>query len=134
MTNPEEQVLTIGELARRSGRRASAIRYYEEVGVLPPPARISGQRRYTPATERSLTVIDVAQRAGLTLDEIKILLESPAGSPAATEHLRLVAERRLPELRARIERARLVERWLEAAARCECPDLDACCLFDDRAF
>jgi len=32
---------------------------------------------------------------------------------------------------SRIERARIVQRWLEAAARCECPDLDECCLFDE---
>ncbi len=43
----------------------------------------------------------------------------------------MVAGGRLPELEARIGRGRLVQRWLEAAARCECPDLDECCLFDD---
>ncbi len=133
MTIPDDELLTIGELARRSGRRASAIRYYEEIGVLPSPVRVGGKRRYEPVTARALTVIDVAQRAGLALEEIKTLLQSPTGSGEAIERLRLVAEQRLPELRARIERARLVERWLEAAARCECPDLDACCLFDDPA-
>ena len=131
MTISDQQLLTIGELARRSGRRASAIRYYEEIGVLPHPVRVGGQRRYEPGTTRALTVIDVAQRAGLALDEIKSLLQAPTGSGDVTERLRLVAERRLPELRARIERAQLVERWLEAAARCECPDLEACSLFDD---
>ena len=131
MTIPAEELLTIGELARRSGRRTSAIRYYEQIGVLPHPVRVSGQRRYEPGTTRALTVIDVAQRAGLALDEIKSLLQAPTGSGDVTERLRLVADRRLPELRARIERAQLVERWLEAAARCECPDLEACCLFDD---
>lgn len=131
MTISDEELLTIGELARRTGRRASAIRYYEEIGVLPRPVRISGQRRYEPGSTRALTVIDVAQRAGLELDEIKTLLQAPAGRGEVTERLRVVAERRLPELRATIERAQLVERWLEAAARCECPDLEACCLFDE---
>jgi MerR family transcriptional regulator, redox-sensitive transcriptional activator SoxR len=124
-------LLPIGEVARRSGRRASAIRYYEDIGVLPVPVRVGGKRRYEPETMRTLAVIDVAQRAGLTLDEIRRLLDAPSGGSAA-EQLRLVAERRLPELNARIERALMVQKWLEAAARCECPDLDACCLFEDR--
>ena len=45
--------------------------------------------------------------------------------------LRAVAERRLPELEASIDRATLVREWLECAVRCECPDLEACALFDD---
>jgi MerR family transcriptional regulator, redox-sensitive transcriptional activator SoxR len=116
--------LTIGELARLTSRRTSSIRYYEEIGLLPEPQRVSGQRRYSPEAVRTLTVIDTAQRAGLTLEEIKPLL---AGE---TETLREIAERKLPELEALIERAEMARRWLEAAARCECPTLDDCRLFE----
>jgi DNA-binding transcriptional MerR regulator len=126
MSSPE--LLSIGEVAERSGRAASAIRYYETVGLLPEPVRVSGRRRYPQDTLRSLTVIDIAQRAGLTLVEIGALLRSSTG---AVDELRAVAERRLPELTASIERANLVREWLECAARCECPELDACALFED---
>ena len=119
--------LSIGRLAELSGRAASSIRYYEAIGLLPAPERVAGRRRYPAATLRTLTVIDIAQRAGLTLAEIGVLLESSSG---AVDELRAVAERRLPELAASIERATLVREWLECAARCECPDLDACALFD----
>jgi MerR family redox-sensitive transcriptional activator SoxR len=119
--------LTIGELARLTDRRASSIRYYEEIGLLPEPRRVSGQRRYPPEAVRSLTVIDTAQRAGLTLEEIKPLLAGEA------ETLREIAERKLPELEALIERAEVARRWLEAAARCECPTLDDCRLFEPGA-
>jgi MerR family redox-sensitive transcriptional activator SoxR len=119
--------LTIGELARLTSRRTSSIRYYEEIGLLPEPERVSGQRRYSPEAVRTLTVIDTAQRAGLTLEEIKPLL---AGE---TETLREIAERKLPELEALIERAEMARRWLEAAARCECPTLDECRLFEPDA-
>jgi DNA-binding transcriptional MerR regulator len=123
-------LLTIGELARRTGRRASAIRYYEQIGLLPEPVRLSGQRRYEQETVRSLAVIETAQRAGLTLDETRSLVEATPGDAAAIESLRNIAERKLPQLNETIHRATLVQRWLEAAARCECPTLDECSLFD----
>jgi MerR family transcriptional regulator, redox-sensitive transcriptional activator SoxR len=129
-----DDLLTIGELARRSGRRASAIRYYEEIGLLPEPIRRGGQRRYDPGAARNLAVIDACQRAGLALGEIRLLLAAAPGHDiGAVSELRLVAERKLPQLAAMIERAILVRQWLEAAARCECPSLDDCCLFEDAA-
>jgi DNA-binding transcriptional MerR regulator len=123
--------LSIGELARLSGRRPSAIRYYEEIGLLRPPARVSGRRRYREEAVRDLAVIDTAQRAGLTLDEIRLLFAAEPGDRRAVEALRGVAERKLPEVTAAIERSLVVQRWLEAAARCECPSLDECCLFEE---
>lgn len=122
--------LTIGELARRTSRRPSAIRYYEEVGLLPEPARVSGRRRYPEQSVRTLAVIDTAQRAGLTLGEIKTLLAARPGDVAAVEELRRIAEERLPQVDAMIKRAHVVRRWLEAAQNCECPSLDDCCLFE----
>jgi len=123
---------TIGELARRAGRRPSSIRYYEQIGLLPEPVRLYGQRRYDADAARRLAVIDTAQRAGLALDEIRALFEAaPGGDSAAVERLRQVAERKLPEVTAMIERSLMVADWLRAAARCECPSLSDCCLFDD---
>jgi len=123
--------LTIGALAGLTGKSASAIRYYEQIGLLPEPARAAGRRRYDPATVRTLAVIETGQRAGLALDEIKVLLSASPGDPAAVERLREVASRKLPEVVALIERSELVRDWLELAARCECPDLDQCPLFDE---
>jgi MerR family transcriptional regulator, redox-sensitive transcriptional activator SoxR len=128
-----DQLLTIGELARRTARRPSSIRYYEEIGLLPQPTRISGRRRYPEETVRTLAVIDTAQRAGLSLDEIRALLGAEQRDQGAIDELRRVAERKLPQLDAMIERATVVRRWLEAAARCDCPSLDECCLFDSTA-
>jgi len=124
-------LLLIGDVARASGKAASAIRYYERIGLIPAPERVSGRRRYPRAVLRTLAVIDTAQRAGLTLDEIRPLLAASPAGPAVSERLRLVATRKLPELRALIERAELVGRWLEAAAGCACPSLDDCQLFDE---
>jgi DNA-binding transcriptional MerR regulator len=82
---------------------------------------------------RTLAVIETGQRAGLTLDEIRDLLSASDGDQAAIERLREVAVRKLPEVRELIERTGIVRDWLEAAARCECPSLDECPLFDDPA-
>jgi MerR family transcriptional regulator, redox-sensitive transcriptional activator SoxR len=123
--------LLIGDVAQASGKAASAIRYYERIGLIPAPGRVSGRRRYPRSVLRALAVIDTAQRAGLTLDEIRPLLAAAPADLAVSERLRLVATRKLPELRALIERAELVSRWLEAAAGCACPSLDDCQLFDE---
>ncbi|HWL33760.1 MAG TPA: MerR family transcriptional regulator [Gaiellaceae bacterium] len=121
--------MRIGEVAERAGVRVSLLRYYEDIGLLPEAPRISGQRRYDDTVLRRLAVIDVAQRAGLSLDEIRELLEH--GNDPMSERLRELAERRLPEIDALIERARRVRAWLDAATTCDCDRIDDCTLFDD---
>ena len=125
--------MTIGAVAALSGRRPSSIRYYEQIGLLSPAARVSGRRVYGPDTIRTLAVIETGQRAGLTLDEIRALLAASPDDQAATERLREVAVRKLPEVRELIERTAIVRDWLEAATRCECLSLDECPLFEDPA-
>src|SRR5918994_6159701 len=126
-----EPQMRIGEVARRAGVRVSLIRYYEEIGLLAPAERVSGQRRYDDTVLRRLAVIDVAQRAGLSLEEIRELVEH--GTDPMNTRLRELAERRLPEIDALIERAQRVRTWLEAATRCGCERIDDCALFDDPA-
>jgi DNA-binding transcriptional MerR regulator len=130
MSNPEP-ALTIGAVAALAGKRPSSIRYYEQIGLLPPATRVSGRRVYGPDTVCTLAVIETGQRAGLALDEIKVLLSVSPDDSAAIDRLREVATRKLPEIVALIERSELVREWLECAARCECPNLSECPLFDD---
>jgi MerR family redox-sensitive transcriptional activator SoxR len=124
--------ILIGELARRAGLRPSAIRYYEEIGLVPPPERVAGRRRYRPQTLQRLSVIAAAQRAGLTLGEIGDLLAAD-DEGVVSERLQEIARRRLGDVEALIERAQLVRRWLREAAECRCPSLEACPLFDEAA-
>lgn len=124
------ETLTIGQLAERFGLNTSAIRYYERSGVLPPPVRVSGQRRYGQDAVKRLEVLEVAKRAGFSLDEARLLLErSEAGTPAF-ELLRELAERKLPDVEALIERAQAMRAWLLMATDCSCTSFDACALFD----
>lgn len=118
--------MRIGEVATRAGVSTSLIRYYESVGLLAPAERVSGQRRYDEAVLRRLTVIGVAQSAGLSLGEIRELLEHDPMS----DRLRALAARRLGEIDALIERATRVRAWMELAATCGCERVDECALFD----
>jgi DNA-binding transcriptional MerR regulator len=124
-----DEPLTIGQLAQQFGLNTSAIRYYERAGVLPEPVRQSGQRRYGDDAVRRLEVLQVAKRAGFTLDEARVLLErTEAGSPAF-ESLRELAARKLPEVESLIARAEAMRSWLVAATDCSCTSFDACALF-----
>jgi MerR family transcriptional regulator, redox-sensitive transcriptional activator SoxR len=121
--------LTIGDVARRAGVRASRIRYYESITLLPAPERVSGRRRYTEDVLRRLTIITAAQRVGFTLDEIRELLGS--GKRPPHERLRTLAIRKLPEIDALIERALTVRRLLDTCSVCDCKSLDECLILDD---
>jgi MerR family redox-sensitive transcriptional activator SoxR len=115
-------------VAKRAGLRKSAIRYYEEIGLLPEADRVSGQRVYDASVFRRLMLIDVSQRAGLSLDEIRELID--AGSEPISEHLQALATRKLPEVEALIERAEAMRDWLRTAEGCGCQTIDECGLFD----
>ena len=124
----EESTLRIGELAAAVGLNASAIRYYERRGLMPQPDRTSGQRRYGPDAIARLRTIRAAQQAGLSLAETAQLLAG-ADDGESAEVLRELAERRLPDVEALIERAQAMKAWLELAAECRCASLDICELF-----
>ena len=129
-----DDLLTISALARQARRRPSSIRYYEQIGLLPEPVRSGGQRRYSRRWLKVLAVIDIAKRAGLSLDQIKgLVAAAPADGPVAGEkavgELRRVAAERLPSAAAELERARHVVAWLEKASSCQCPTLTECPLF-----
>ena len=122
--------LTIGEVARQAGMRASRIRYYEAHGILPEPQRVSGMRRYRTDVVRRLAIIDLAQRVGFTLVEIRQLLGP--GTRPVHDRIRELAIDKLPEIEDLIERAMTIRKLLVTCAACECDSVDECTLFDDR--
>jgi MerR family redox-sensitive transcriptional activator SoxR len=126
-----EPLLTIGQVAERAGLNTSHIRFYERAGVLPQPERVSGQRRYREDVLHRLSIIDVAQRAGLTLEEIAPLTGPNNRTADAGRHLRDLADDKLPHIDALIARAQAVKRWLQVAQHCDCESVDICGLFVD---
>src|SRR5688572_13946976 len=72
----DDELATIGEVARRAGVATSTVRYYERRGLLCADERQSGQRRYRPETLRTLIFIGMLQDAGLSLDDIEGILNA----------------------------------------------------------
>jgi DNA-binding transcriptional MerR regulator len=116
-------LLTIGELARRTGVTASALRYYEEVGLLPAPARVSGQRRYPGSAARVVGTILLYSDAGFTLAEQKALMAAPAGTPGDRRQL---MHRKLAELDGQIARAQAAREAISHGLRCPRQDITQC--------
>src|SRR5690349_17350880 len=128
--------LTIGEVSRRSGVASSALRYYEERGLIRPERAGSGHRRFPRAVLRRIAFIVFAQRIGLTLEEIAAELAKlpPHQAPTRRDWSTLSATwtARIEERIAELERLRL---GLTECIGCGCLSLDRCQLANpgDRA-
>jgi MerR family redox-sensitive transcriptional activator SoxR len=118
--------MTIGEVARRASLRASAVRYYEKIGLLPNPQRLRGQRRYESSVLEHLAVISVAKRAGFRIDEIKQLFHGFHDGEPAFRRWHILAQRKLAELDEMIVRAKQMRRLLRNADGCKCLSLEDC--------
>ena len=118
--------LTISEVARTFGLRPSAIRYYEQIGILPEALRTSGQRRYDGSVLRRLAVIQRAQQTGFTLDEIKKLFFGFEPGTPPSKRWQEMSQRKLEELEALIDQMKTMQRLLERIQNCRCDALDEC--------
>ena len=129
-------LLTIGEVSRRSGVTSSALRFYEERRLITSERAGSGHRRYPRAVLRRIAFIVFAQRIGLTLDEIGAQLAKlpPDRAPNRRDWSRLSSSwtSRIDERIAELERLKL---GLTGCIGCGCLSLDRCKLAnpDDRA-
>jgi MerR family transcriptional regulator, redox-sensitive transcriptional activator SoxR len=121
-----EPKLTIGEVARQAGLRSSAIRFYEDIGVLPRPERTHGHRRYSSRVFQQLAFIQLAQAAGFSMAEIQTLVSGFDESAPLGVRWRSLAEQKLAELDVLINRAQGMKRVLEEGMRCQCLNLDQC--------
>jgi MerR family transcriptional regulator, redox-sensitive transcriptional activator SoxR len=130
------ELLTIGEVARRSGVAASALRFYEDRGLIASERAGSGHRRYRRPVLRRIAFIVFAQRVGLTLEEIATELgRLPADrAPTRRDWSRLTSTwtARIDERIAELERLRA---GLTECIGCGCLSLDRCRLANpgDRA-
>ena len=119
--------LTIGEVAKRAGIRASAIRYYESVEVLPVPQRVNGRRRYDSRVLERLAVIQIAQQAGFTVAEMRTLFNGFTPETPASARWEALAQQKLVEVDALIQRAQAMKRVLEEELlQCRCLTLEEC--------
>jgi MerR family redox-sensitive transcriptional activator SoxR len=130
------ELLTIGEVSRRSGVASSALRFYEQRGLISSERQDAGHRRFPRAVLRRIAFVVFAQRIGLTLDEIGLELAKlgPRQAPSRRDWSRLSATwaARIDE---RISELELLKDGLTECIGCGCLSLDRCKFAnpDDRA-
>ena len=123
----EQGWLTIGRVAERSGLAVSAIRYYEELGLIAAQRTDGGQRRFHREVLRRLAVIQAAQRVGLSLEEIGTALSCLPTEAAPTEdQWAALSSTWRPVLDARIRVLEGLRDQLDRCIGCGCLSLEAC--------
>jgi MerR family transcriptional regulator, redox-sensitive transcriptional activator SoxR len=122
-------LLTVGEIARRSGFAESAVRYYEKVGLLEATRTSGGQRRFERSTLRRLAFIRAARNIGLSLDEVAGALASlPAGrTPTRSDWAQLSSGWR-ERLDDQIGALVALRDGLDSCIGCGCLSLDKCAI------
>jgi MerR family redox-sensitive transcriptional activator SoxR len=118
--------MKIGELARRTGLNASAIRYYERMGLLAAPYRSGGQRRYPAEAIHRVLLIRFAGEMGFTLAEIKIFLSGLRDNSPVGPRWRKLAVHKIQEAERTIERSLRLKSLFQHLLRCHCASLGVC--------
>jgi DNA-binding transcriptional MerR regulator len=118
--------MKIGQLARGANLNASAIRYYEKCGLLAPPQRLGGQRRYPAEALHRVLLIRFASDMGFTLAEIKLFLSGLRENTPVGPRWKKFATRKLAEVDQDIARALKLKSLLQGLLRCHCPSLHVC--------
>jgi MerR family transcriptional regulator, redox-sensitive transcriptional activator SoxR len=120
------EYLTVGEVARRVGVRTSALRYYESVGLIAPPKRVSGQRRYDESVLKTLALIQTAQQAGFTIAEIHMIFRDFAADAPPRDRWQELTQQKIEEMDTLIARAKRMKSLLKWMQQCQCANLDEC--------
>ncbi len=116
-------LLSIGQLSAAADVPITTLRYYEKRGLLSPTARVGGQRRYQPGVIMRLMVIRFCQVAGLTLDEILVVLNDQSPDRTVTKDL---AGNRIVAINHQIAQLEMAKLMLASAVRCHCPSVETC--------
>ncbi len=128
--------LSIGDIAARTGLAVSAIRYYEEQGLIAPWRNAAGRRRFQRADIRRLSFVMVAQQFGFTLPQIRIELDRLPRHRAPTKaDWTRISQTFRTELDTRIARLERLRDTLDGCIGCGCLSLESCALYNpaDRA-
>ena len=118
--------MKIGEIATRTGVPASTLRYYESLGLLPMPRRVSGRRQYDDDVFQSVALIQLAQQAGFKLNEIRFLLQPTGDHAILAAGWQQLAPQKIIELDALIARTQAMKARLQEGLACQCQQMDDC--------
>ena len=118
--------MSISEVARQAGVRPSALRYYESIGLLPEPPRVSGRRRYESGAVQRVAIIQTAQQAGFTLAELRQLFDDILPSASPSDQWHTLIERKLHDIEARLQSIHSMKTLLEDIRDCADTELAEC--------
>ena len=125
------ETLSIGAVAERTGLAVSAIRFYEEHGLVEAQRASSGHRRFPRAAIRRLSFIRICQKLGYSLDEIRTqLVQLPAGRTPTESDWQLLAEGFRADIDARIAGLEELRENLDGCIGCGCLSLDRCAIWN----
>lgn len=130
------QWISIGELASRTGVAPSALRFYEQLGLISSERTPGNQRRFKRATIRRVSVVRAAQRCGISLDEVaSVLAGLPSDRSATNQDWQRISEAWSSRLDERIDTLTRLRDKLTGCIGCGCLSLDRCWLLnpDDEA-
>ena len=119
---------SIGQIAKQTVVPATALRYYEDAGILPAPARAAGRRLYDDEAVRRIDVLRFAQQAGFTLDEIKTLFHGFGSETPLSARWQKLARAKLLELAELEKRIKRMKRALTIGLECGCIRVEDCLL------
>jgi len=123
--------LTVGELAQRTGVATSALRFYEERGLIHAERNAVGHRRYLRAAARRVAFIVFAQRVGLTLEEIRAELDRlPTDRVPTKEDWNRLTRTWSARIDERIQELERLKRGLTDCIGCGCLSLDRCAILN----
>ena len=124
-------LLTVGEIASRSGVAVSTIHFYESKGLIHGTRTSGNQRRFARSELRRIAVVKVAQRAGISLNEIRDSLATlPKGKNLNASDWERMSKRWRDDLNARIERLTALRDQLGECIGCGCLSVNKCPLWN----
>ena len=118
--------MKIGELAKRAGLNASALRYYEKAGLLSAPHRVGGQRRYSGDALDRVLLIRFASEMGFSLTETKMFMDGLQSDAPVGPRWKKLAQRKIQEVLINMQRQRRLKSLLEHLLGCRCASLNVC--------
>ena len=118
--------MSIGVVARRTGLRVSALRYYESAGLIAPARRVGGRRVYDESIFSAVALVKLAQDAGFTVNETRRLISGFDRATPASVRWQTMARKKLTDVAGRIEQAERMKRLLEHLLQCPCETLEQC--------
>lgn len=121
------RLMTVGEVAERSGVSVSTLHFYEAKGLISSTRNAGNQRRFASITLRRIAIIKAAQRTGIPLDEIRLALgDYPADAKLSTTQWRALSSRWRDSLDERITRLSRLRDELDSCIGCGCLSLKEC--------